>query len=176
MNAEDRRAFGEIVAMLARAYDRTPDAAMIASWWTLMQDWPLSDFDRVARQLAREPGRQRMPTPGEFEALRVRAGRLSADEIWTALVANLRVGAYRRGERLGADGSAVERAIATLGGYARLGQTPEAELHFAKMRFRDALADAEAADGARQALPAAAARRELPPALRAVVAKLNHPS
>lgn len=158
MNADDRRSFGEIVAMLARTYDRTADAALIASWWSLMQDWTVAEFDAAARQLACEPGRTRMPTPGEFAALRQRASRLSADDAWPAIVLNVRTSAYRRGELAAPAGSPIDRAIHAIGGYQAIGRTNEDELHFVKARFAAALDQLSDTDAARAALPNHVAR------------------
>jgi len=147
MSEVDKRAFAAALAELAMLKRTELTSTAYAAWWSAMRsEWCIDDFRSACRQLAKEC--QFFPSPFEFEQLRKAAGQTGADA-WTAVLANLRRGAYRNGNTVG---GRTDRVIAVMGGYAALGFASSGELHFRERRIAELWAELDEAETARAAL------------------------
>lgn len=150
MTERDKPAFVAVLNGLAAV---KPGAKLTTEsyevWWMAMKDWSIEDFKAAAVTLIRTV--EFMPSPFHFEQLRRRAGEHAADEAWSAVLANLRSGQYRRGETVGGK---ADRIVRAMGGYASLAMRDSQALHtFGARQFREFWDEIGEQEEARAALP-----------------------
>lgn len=119
------------------------------AWWNhLRERWDLGEFQAACSKLADEL--DFMPNPYHFEQLRRRASEELAGEAWARVLACVRSGSYRRGVTVG---WRADRVVAMMGGYATLGMSNTADVHFREKRFAELWGDVGDTVEARKALP-----------------------
>lgn len=142
MQAQDRRAFLEVVIGFAELKGKQLSGPALELYWNSMQDWTIEDFRAAANTLVRTC--QFMPTPKEFNDLR-RSALPTKGEAWAMVLSHLH-GGYRDGGLI----PAIDRAIRALGGYRNLAMMPIDQLHWQEKRFAEHYEDMAEAEERRE--------------------------
>ncbi len=163
MEANDRKAFIEVVIGFAEMKGKQLSAPALELYWEAMKSWPIDEFKAAASYLLKTS--EFMPTPYNFEELR-KAGRPTAGEAW-AMVLQHAKGKWRQGvigEPL------VDKAVRILGGYQAIAMCDTSKLGFLERRFCEHYDALEGVGDIRDAVPELTSDRD---ALRRLTDKLN---
>lgn len=139
MQTDDFPRFRQVMAGMAKVYERDLDAVLLDGYWLALRDWPLADFERAAAHLIATA--EHMPRPAAFTALRKPLTRVNPGDAWARVLDHCRAGAYRDGSGID-QGGAIDRAVAGLGGYQAVAMHDIDKLHFLERRFAERLEDA----------------------------------
>jgi hypothetical protein len=142
MQAQDRRAFLEVVVGFAELKGKQLSGPALELYWNAMQDWTIEEFRAAANTLIRTC--QFMPTPKEFSDLR-KAALPTKGEAWGMVLDHLK-GGYRNGGLM----PAIDRAVRALGGYRALAMLPVDQLSWQEKRFAEHYGDMAEAEEKRE--------------------------
>lgn len=150
MRAQDRQAFGEVIAGFAELKGKQLSAPALELYWRAMRHWRLEDFRAAAEHLLRHC--EFMPTPRDFERLRT-AGRLTAGEAWAWVLSRYPAHRGEVREPTGAERAVIERAVRALGGWQTLDRCEVDKIGILERRFCEHFAAMRDADEVRAEVP-----------------------
>jgi hypothetical protein len=134
MQAQDRRAFLEVVLGFAELKGKTLSGPALELYWNAMQDWTLDEFKQAANALLKSS--EFMPTPKDFYDLR-RKMRPTAAEAWSLFPTDPRA----------------KRALAIAAQGRNPGHIPLDELKWVQKRFMEVYDELTDVDDARESVP-----------------------
>lgn len=139
--------FKNVMASMAKVFERELDQPLLDGYWLALADWPVERFEQTAKHLLATC--RFMPRPADFnEALK--AGRLTASEAFSKALQHVRTSAYRDG-LLGIN--LIDRTIEGCGGYFSLAMTDNDDLQHFERRFSAHYQTLQDAEETRQAIP-----------------------
>ena len=156
MQRSDFPRFRELMAGMAKLYERELDAPVLDAYWLALADWSLEEFERAAAHLMATSAF--MPRPAHFTALR-KAETPTAGEAWARVLEHVK-GAYRDGSGIDRGGP-IDQAARGLGGYRVIAFYDTAYLGALERRFAEYYATANDITEQRSVLPPPRALKEL---------------
>ena len=148
MQQSDFERFREIMAGMAKVYERELDGPLLDAYWLALRDWNLADFETGAAHLMQTS--EFMPRPAAFTALR-RSSEPTAGEAWELAL-------HGQAE----PGSRADRAAQIVSNGRRLAMLDiERELPHVQRRFFQVYDELSDVDEARVALPGFDQRKRL---------------
>lgn len=131
MKADDRIPFAELLAMVSEIYSREVSREKARAWFALLRDHDIGRVREAFMAHMRDPDQGRfMPTPAHI------LGKLTPDAGQEALVEWAKVlPLLSNSRRARSENPIVERVVADLGGWVRLGMTPQDKLVWVEKEF-----------------------------------------
>ena len=80
MQADDFASFRNLMAGMAKLYERELDNVLLDAYWLALRDWTLDEFQGAAAKLMQT--HKFMPRPADFYEIRSKARNLTAAEAW----------------------------------------------------------------------------------------------
>lgn len=138
MQKADFERFHEVMAGMAKMYERELDALLLDAYWLALDDWSLSEFLTATKHLMATS--EFMPRPSAFNALRKAGDKVVATEAWAFA---LKHAVSRAGQppeqscRALVEHPLIEQCVIGIGGLRAIWESDADKLHFLERQFHE---------------------------------------